>query len=81
MIDNEKRVSVVPELPQCVFVTHLFCQPLRLSSLLFLSGLFSFAFGFAGMMMFDGQSVTQLGMFQGYNTAACAVVVLQVCSL
>ncbi|KAM4551344.1 solute carrier family 35 member A3b [Odontesthes bonariensis] len=40
-------------------------------------GVFSFVFGFIGMMVYDGHSVTQSGMFQGYNTIACAVVVLQ----
>uniref|UniRef100_A0A4W6FJA8 Solute carrier family 35 member A3b n=1 Tax=Lates calcarifer TaxID=8187 RepID=A0A4W6FJA8_LATCA len=42
-------------------------------------GLFGFMFGFVGMIMFDGQSVRQSGMFQGYNIIACTVVVLQVC--
>uniref|UniRef100_A0A4W6FLD2 Solute carrier family 35 member A3b n=1 Tax=Lates calcarifer TaxID=8187 RepID=A0A4W6FLD2_LATCA len=40
-------------------------------------GLFGFMFGFVGMIMFDGQSVRQSGMFQGYNIIACTVVVLQ----
>uniref|UniRef100_A0A4W6FJY9 Solute carrier family 35 member A3b n=1 Tax=Lates calcarifer TaxID=8187 RepID=A0A4W6FJY9_LATCA len=43
-------------------------------------GLFGFMFGFVGMIMFDGQSVRQSGMFQGYNIIACTVVVLQVWS-
>uniref|UniRef100_A0A3Q2ZFY5 Solute carrier family 35 member A3b n=1 Tax=Kryptolebias marmoratus TaxID=37003 RepID=A0A3Q2ZFY5_KRYMA len=40
-------------------------------------GLFSFMFGFIGMMAYDGQSVRQSGMFQGYNIITCTVVVLQ----
>lgn len=40
-------------------------------------GLFSFVFGFIGMMVYDGQSVRQSGMFQGYNKITCIVVVLQ----
>ncbi|XP_061588570.1 solute carrier family 35 member A3b isoform X3 [Cololabis saira] len=40
-------------------------------------GLFSFMFGLVGMMAFDGESVRRSGMFQGYNTVTCAVVVLQ----
>ncbi|AWP04372.1 putative UDP-N-acetylglucosamine transporter-like [Scophthalmus maximus] len=40
-------------------------------------GLFSFVFGFVGMIMYDGQRVRQSGMFQGYNTITCTVVVLQ----
>ncbi|XP_038574332.1 solute carrier family 35 member A3b isoform X1 [Micropterus salmoides] len=40
-------------------------------------GLFGFVFGFIGMIVYDGQSVRQSGMFQGYNTITCTVVVLQ----
>ncbi|XP_077415563.1 solute carrier family 35 member A3b isoform X4 [Vanacampus margaritifer] len=40
-------------------------------------GLFGFVFGTIGMMVYDGQRVTQSGMFQGYNKITCTVVVLQ----
>ncbi|XP_023148318.1 solute carrier family 35 member A3b isoform X1 [Amphiprion ocellaris] len=40
-------------------------------------GLFSFVLGFIGMMVYDGQSVRQSGMFQGYSTVTCIVVALQ----
>ncbi|KAM6919022.1 solute carrier family 35 member A3b [Xenentodon cancila] len=40
-------------------------------------GLFSLVFGFVGMMVYDSQSIRQSGVFQGYNTVTCAVVVLQ----
>ncbi|KAM3604452.1 uncharacterized protein V6R79_011184 [Siganus canaliculatus] len=40
-------------------------------------GVFGFIFGLGGMMMYDGQRVKQSGMFQGYNTITCVVVVLQ----
>lgn len=40
-------------------------------------GLFGFVFGFVGMIAYDGQSVRQSGMFQGYNAITCTVVVLQ----
>lgn len=40
-------------------------------------GLFSFVLGFLGMMVYDGRSVRQFGMFQGYNAITCTVVVLQ----
>lgn len=40
-------------------------------------GLFGFVFGLVGMIMYDGQRVRQSGMFQGYNTITCIVVVLQ----
>ncbi|XP_022069282.1 solute carrier family 35 member A3b isoform X2 [Acanthochromis polyacanthus] len=40
-------------------------------------GLFSFILGFIGMIVYDGQSVRQLGMFQGYSTITCIVVALQ----
>ncbi|XP_068995657.1 solute carrier family 35 member A3b isoform X2 [Embiotoca jacksoni] len=40
-------------------------------------GLFSFVFGFIGMMLYDGHRVRQSGMFQGYGTITCIVVVLQ----
>lgn len=40
-------------------------------------GLFGFVFGFLGMMVYDGQRVSESGMFQGYNTITCTVVVLQ----
>ncbi|XP_054480862.1 solute carrier family 35 member A3b [Anoplopoma fimbria] len=40
-------------------------------------GLFSFVFGFVGMIVYDSQMVRESGMFQGYNTITCIVVVLQ----
>ncbi|XP_042283507.1 solute carrier family 35 member A3b isoform X1 [Thunnus maccoyii] len=40
-------------------------------------GLFGFVFGFLGMIIYDGQRVRESGMFQGYNTITCTVVVLQ----
>uniref|UniRef100_UPI0037E96D5C solute carrier family 35 member A3b n=1 Tax=Semicossyphus pulcher TaxID=241346 RepID=UPI0037E96D5C len=40
-------------------------------------GLFSFLFGFVGMILYDGQRVRQSGVFQGYNTITCTVVFLQ----
>uniref|UniRef100_A0A3P8S6Z9 Solute carrier family 35 member A3b n=1 Tax=Amphiprion percula TaxID=161767 RepID=A0A3P8S6Z9_AMPPE len=40
-------------------------------------GLFSFVLGFIGMMVYDGQSLRQSGMFQGYSTVTCIVVALQ----
>ncbi|XP_070775262.1 solute carrier family 35 member A3b [Enoplosus armatus] len=40
-------------------------------------GLFGSVFGFIGMLAYDGQRVRQAGMFQGYNTITCTVVVLQ----
>ncbi|KAL7387047.1 hypothetical protein ABVT39_017516 [Epinephelus coioides] len=40
-------------------------------------GLFGSVFGFLGMMVYDGQRVSESGMFQGYNTITCTVVVLQ----
>ncbi|XP_062285173.1 solute carrier family 35 member A3b [Scomber scombrus] len=40
-------------------------------------GLFGFVFGILGMVIYDGQRVRDLGMFQGYNTITCTVVVLQ----
>ncbi|XP_023270519.1 UDP-N-acetylglucosamine transporter-like isoform X1 [Seriola lalandi dorsalis] len=40
-------------------------------------GLFGFVFGFLGMLVYDGQRVRESGMFQGYNTITCTVVVLQ----
>lgn len=40
-------------------------------------GVFGFMFGFIGMMVYDGRRVRQSGMFQGYNTITCAVVLLQ----
>ncbi|XP_029309555.1 solute carrier family 35 member A3b isoform X1 [Cottoperca gobio] len=40
-------------------------------------GLFGFVFGFIGMIVYDGQSVSQSGMFEGYNTITCTVVALQ----
>ncbi|KAM8850398.1 solute carrier family 35 member A3b [Spinachia spinachia] len=40
-------------------------------------GLFGLVFGSVGMLMFDGQKVRELGMFQGYNTITCTVVALQ----
>ncbi|XP_029381404.1 solute carrier family 35 member A3b [Echeneis naucrates] len=40
-------------------------------------GLFSFVFGLIGLIMYDGQRVRELGMFQGYNMITCTVVLLQ----
>ncbi|XP_044076337.1 solute carrier family 35 member A3b isoform X2 [Siniperca chuatsi] len=40
-------------------------------------GLFGFVFGFIGTIVYDGQRVRQSGMFQGYNSITCTVVVLQ----
>ncbi|XP_019114549.1 solute carrier family 35 member A3b isoform X2 [Larimichthys crocea] len=40
-------------------------------------GLFGFVFGLVGMLVYDGQRVKQSGIFQGYNTITCTVVVLQ----
>ncbi|XP_077359403.1 solute carrier family 35 member A3b isoform X2 [Festucalex cinctus] len=40
-------------------------------------GLFGFVFGTLGMMAYDGERVTQSGMFQGYNKITCTVVLLQ----
>ncbi|XP_028328918.1 solute carrier family 35 member A3b isoform X2 [Gouania willdenowi] len=40
-------------------------------------GVFSFVFAFVGMLVYDHQRVKELGMFQGYNTITCIVVVLQ----
>uniref|UniRef100_A0A3B5QHR4 Solute carrier family 35 member A3b n=1 Tax=Xiphophorus maculatus TaxID=8083 RepID=A0A3B5QHR4_XIPMA len=40
-------------------------------------GLFSFLLGLLGMMVYDGRSVRQSGMFQGYNAITWTVVVLQ----
>ncbi|KAM4605094.1 solute carrier family 35 member A3b isoform 2-T2 [Polymixia lowei] len=40
-------------------------------------GVFGFAFGLMGMLVYDGQKVRELGMFQGYNGVTCTVVVLQ----
>ncbi|XP_056277604.1 solute carrier family 35 member A3b isoform X1 [Pseudoliparis swirei] len=40
-------------------------------------GLFSFVFGFVGMIVYDGEMVRELGMFQGYNAVTCTVVALQ----
>lgn len=45
---------------------------------LFVAGLFGFVLGFVGMIMYDGAALKQSGMFQGYNTITCTVVVLQV---
>lgn len=42
------------------------------------SGLFSLVFGVFGMLAYDGASVRQSGMFQGYNTITWTVVALQV---
>lgn len=46
-------------------------------SLLF-AALFGFVLGFAGMIIHDGPLMKQSGMFQGYSTITCIVVVLQV---
>ncbi|XP_061654321.1 solute carrier family 35 member A3b isoform X2 [Phyllopteryx taeniolatus] len=40
-------------------------------------GLFGFVFGTLGMMVYDGERVTQSGMFQGYNKITSIVIVLQ----
>ncbi|KAF7669806.1 hypothetical protein LDENG_00124420 [Lucifuga dentata] len=40
-------------------------------------GLFGFVFGVMGMMVCDGQRVRDFGIFQGYNSITCAVVILQ----
>ncbi|XP_070701366.1 solute carrier family 35 member A3b [Pempheris klunzingeri] len=40
-------------------------------------GLFGFVFGCSGMMVYDGQRVRQFGVFQGYSSVTCTVVVLQ----
>lgn len=40
-------------------------------------GLFSFVFGLGGMLVYDLQRVRQSGVFQGYNSITCTVVVLQ----
>ncbi|XP_028283869.1 solute carrier family 35 member A3b isoform X2 [Parambassis ranga] len=40
-------------------------------------GAFSIVLGFIGMMVYDGEQVSQSGMFQGYNSITCTVVVLQ----
>uniref|UniRef100_A0A8C6SWS9 Solute carrier family 35 member A3b n=1 Tax=Neogobius melanostomus TaxID=47308 RepID=A0A8C6SWS9_9GOBI len=40
-------------------------------------GLFSFVLGLLGMLLYDGESVRQSGMFQGYSAITCVVVVLQ----
>lgn len=40
-------------------------------------GVFSFAFGFVGMMTYDIQRVRESGIFQGYNQITCIVVILQ----
>ncbi|XP_051252724.1 solute carrier family 35 member A3b isoform X2 [Dicentrarchus labrax] len=40
-------------------------------------GLFGFVFGLVGMIVYDGPRVRQSGMFQGYSTITCTVVVLQ----
>ncbi|XP_040026814.1 solute carrier family 35 member A3b isoform X2 [Gasterosteus aculeatus] len=40
-------------------------------------GLFGLVFGLVGMLVYDGQKVSELGMFQGYNSITCTVVALQ----
>nr|XP_019958696.1 PREDICTED: UDP-N-acetylglucosamine transporter-like [Paralichthys olivaceus] len=40
-------------------------------------GLFSFGFGFIGMIVYDGQRVRESGILQGYNSITCTVVILQ----
>ncbi|XP_068459044.1 solute carrier family 35 member A3b [Clinocottus analis] len=40
-------------------------------------GLFGLVFGSVGMIVYDGERVRELGMFQGYNTVTCTVVALQ----
>lgn len=40
-------------------------------------GLFSFVLGFIGMLLYDGDSIRQSGMFQGYSAITCVVVALQ----
>lgn len=41
-------------------------------------GLFGLVFGLFGMLAYDGERVTESGMFQGYNAVTWAVVALQV---
>ena len=41
-------------------------------------GMFGLVFGLFGMLAFDGERVTESGMFQGYNTITWTVVALQV---
>ncbi|XP_053178791.1 solute carrier family 35 member A3a [Scomber japonicus] len=40
-------------------------------------GMFGLVFGLFGMLAFDGERVTESGMFQGYNTITWTVVALQ----
>ncbi|CAJ1071919.1 solute carrier family 35 member A3b [Xyrichtys novacula] len=40
-------------------------------------GMFGFVFGLVGVIVYDGQRVRQLGLFQGYNSITCIVVGLQ----
>ncbi|KAL7876634.1 hypothetical protein AOLI_G00115970 [Acnodon oligacanthus] len=40
-------------------------------------GLFGLIFGLAGMLAYDGEKVLEDGMFQGYNSVTCIVVLLQ----
>ncbi|XP_041848757.1 solute carrier family 35 member A3b isoform X2 [Melanotaenia boesemani] len=40
-------------------------------------GVFSFVFGFIGMMVYDGHSVMKSGIFQGYSAITCIVILLQ----
>uniref|UniRef100_A0AAV2JQU8 UDP-N-acetylglucosamine transporter n=1 Tax=Knipowitschia caucasica TaxID=637954 RepID=A0AAV2JQU8_KNICA len=40
-------------------------------------GLFSFIMGSIGMLVYDGESVSRAGIFQGYSAITCVVVVLQ----
>ncbi|XP_072297330.1 solute carrier family 35 member A3b [Eucyclogobius newberryi] len=40
-------------------------------------GLLSFALGFVGMLVYDGERVRKAGMFQGYSAITCVVVILQ----
>ncbi|KAG7523759.1 hypothetical protein JOB18_002819 [Solea senegalensis] len=40
-------------------------------------GVFGFIFALAGMIIYDGEQVQESGIFQGYNTLTCIVVVLQ----
>ena len=41
-------------------------------------GLFGLVFGLLGMLAYDGERVSESGMFQGYNGITWTVVALQV---
>ena len=40
--------------------------------------MFGLVFGLIGMLAYDGERVSESGMFQGYNTVTWTVVALQV---